>query len=73
MCGVAIHRQDTVTWVDERAVHVVCYKPGSAKKTASKPAPARTSGLRDGRKFVPSEPAPAQVDAPALEVQAARA
>ncbi|HSE92558.1 MAG TPA: hypothetical protein VLF19_04570 [Methylomirabilota bacterium] len=53
VCGAQIRGKATVTWVDDRVVHVVCYTPGLGKKTR-KPAASGTLGLRDGRLFAPS-------------------
>jgi hypothetical protein len=56
---MVIHPKSTITWIEERVIHVLCYRPGLAKKSRKAGVPG-TLGLRDGRLFFPSPVAPVE-------------
>lgn len=53
ICGMLIHPKSPITWVEEGAIHVLCYRPGLVKRPR-KTGARGTLGLRDGRLFLPS-------------------
>jgi len=68
VCGIAIHSKDTITWVDQRAIHVMCFRPGLSRK----PRKSSSLGVRGGRVLIASPAVtPAETGATPLESRSA--